>query len=185
MFWIEFGVNRLSKPRIHFTDPHVENKFKHLDEDIQEALQSLFRKANESITIYGFTLRAFSKRNKGIFSRDIISRQKNNIHIVVFGEGTENFQVEFPANRITRYEWVTKENGRPGIDPKMKGDGNFHIKAVVIDKRYVYIGSANFSHTAFNWSAEWGITIESCEMANELERYGKYLIDEKMVEKKI
>ena len=73
MFWIEFGVvNKLSKPRIHFTDPHVENKFKHNDEDIQESLKSLFRKANESITIYGFQLKAFTKKNKDIFWRDII-----------------------------------------------------------------------------------------------------------------
>ena len=47
----------------------------------------------------------------------------------------------------------------------------FHIKAVAVDKNMMYIGSANFSKTAMEHSAECGIFINSPDCYESLMAY--------------
>ena len=59
----------------------------------------------------------------------------------------------------------------------------FHLKAIIVDRRFVYIGSANLSENAISKSAEWGVISDSPDLAFEIERYLEYLIQsEKLVE---
>ena len=51
----------------------------------------------------------------------------------------------------------------------------FHIKAVVVDDTYIYIGSANLSINAMTNSSEWGLTGNSPDIALSLVNYLKEL----------
>lgn len=53
----------------------------------------------------------------------------------------------------------------------------FHIKAVVVDDTYIYIGSANLSINAMTNSSEWGLTGNSPDIALSLVNYLKELED--------
>ncbi len=46
-----------------------------------------------------------------------------------------------------------------------------HVKAMVIDKRYVYIGSHNLTHSALKYNNELSVMIDSAELAGEIAAY--------------
>ena len=46
-----------------------------------------------------------------------------------------------------------------------------HVKAMVIDKRYVYIGSHNLTHSALKYNNELSVMIDSAELAGEITAY--------------
>ena len=46
-----------------------------------------------------------------------------------------------------------------------------HVKAVVIDGRYVYIGSHNLTQSALRHNNELSVLIDSPEMASEITSY--------------
>ena len=50
----------------------------------------------------------------------------------------------------------------------------FHIKAVAVDKNMMYIGSANFSKTAMEHSAECGLFINSPDCYESLMSYTQF-----------
>lgn len=46
-----------------------------------------------------------------------------------------------------------------------------HVKAMVIDRRYVYIGSHNLTHSALKYNNELSVLIDSTELAGEITAY--------------
>lgn len=149
-------------PRIVFTDP--SGSFDHLDETLESALRSLIRKARHSIDIHGFSLAAFY--DSEIFDRDIVPRLESGARLRVFGHVQS--EVRNVARVFSRY---------PGEYYFWTGGGFYHIKAIVVDSRYVYIGSANISRAAMRENAEWGAIYESNEVASEIERYTEHLVE--------
>jgi phosphatidylserine/phosphatidylglycerophosphate/cardiolipin synthase-like enzyme len=53
----------------------------------------------------------------------------------------------------------------------------FHIKAIIVDDVWIYIGSANMSWNAMSNSVEWGIVAHSPDICGELNGYLEELID--------
>ena len=148
--------------RIVFTDP--SGSFDHLDETLESALRSLIRKARHSIDIHGFSLAAFY--DSEIFDRDIVPRLESGARLRVFGHVQS--EVRNVARVFSRY---------PAECYYWTGGGLYHIKAIVVDSRYVYIGSANISRAAMRENAEWGAIYESNEVASEIERYTEHLVE--------
>jgi len=69
-------------------------------------------------------------------------------------------------------------------DPRTVAPGskiNLHAKCVIVDARYVLIGSANFTHNAHARSIELGVLIEDTNIAVELTRQWDGLIDNGLV----
>jgi len=50
-----------------------------------------------------------------------------------------------------------------------------HVKAMVIDSRYVYLGSHNLTQSALKYNNELSIMVESTELAEEITAYLKSL----------
>jgi phosphatidylserine/phosphatidylglycerophosphate/cardiolipin synthase-like enzyme len=51
-----------------------------------------------------------------------------------------------------------------------------HVKATVIDDRYVFIGSHNLTHSALSRNNELSVVIDSPELAREVTAYLKDLV---------
>ena len=150
--------------RIVFTDP--SGSFDHLDETLESALRSLIRKARHTIDIHGYSLAAFY--DSEIFDRDIVPRLESGARLRVYGH------VESEARKVAG---VFSRIRSPPECYFWSGGGLYHIKAIVVDSRYVYIGSANISRAAMRENAEWGAIYESNEVASEIERYTEHLVE--------
>lgn len=46
-----------------------------------------------------------------------------------------------------------------------------HVKTLVIDRRYVYLGSHNLTHSALKYNNELSVLIDSAELADEITSY--------------
>ena len=77
--------------------------------------------------------------------------------------------------------WCFKMLKEAGIDVYYDNLTTYtHAKAIVIDKKIVIMGSANWSENAFSRNVETNVLIRSEELANEiLEYFNKIKIDEK------
>ena len=54
-------------------------------------------------------------------------------------------------------------------------DSFFHIKAMIVDRKHIYLGSANFSISALTKNAETGLFFEDEDVAESLIQYAEHL----------
>jgi phosphatidylserine/phosphatidylglycerophosphate/cardiolipin synthase-like enzyme len=57
----------------------------------------------------------------------------------------------------------------------------YHIKAIIIDGLYIYIGSANLSKNALQNSAELGIFLENRKIAESISNFTQHLIESELL----
>ena len=122
--------------RILFTDP--TGSFEHDDEHLAEGIFSLFRKARHSIHIHGFSLTGFY--DEQTFDKPILDALNRNVELKVFGDKKD--QVNFIKSVYRDYNvqcyYFNRHNTK----------SLYHIKAIIIDDLYIYVGSANLSNNA-------------------------------------
>ena len=65
----------------------------------------------------------------------------------------------------------------PSVSASYWADENslFHIKSLIIDRKHIYVGSANFSISALTKNAETGLFFEDENIANALIQYAEEL----------
>lgn len=151
--------------RILFTDP--TGSFDSTDESLKEGLLNLIRKARHTISIHGFSLAGFHQGE--LFDADIVSRLKRGVELSVFGNNES--EVRLIASVFSQYElrchyWAAPP---PAI---------YHVKAIVVDERYAYVGSANMSRNALERNSEVGLFLEDNRLATEISRYSAHLVDQ-------
>lgn len=96
----------------------------------------------------------------------VLKNIRPNIHIYTNDKGTaERLQAMFScvSSSVEVSYWI-KENS------------SFHIKSIVVDRKDVYIGSANFSISALKENAEVGLFFESESIAESLIDYAETLM---------
>jgi len=151
--------------RILFTDP--TDSFEHDDEHLAEGIFSLFRKARHSIHIHGFSLTGFY--DEQTFDKPILDALNRNVELKVFGDKKD--QVNFIKSVYRDYNvqcyYFNRHNTK----------SLYHIKAIIIDDLYIYVGSANLSNNALYNSAELGLFMENRKVIDSLSRYTNHLID--------
>ena len=67
------------------------------------------------------------------------------------------------------------------LDKKAKKQSLYHPKAIVVDERLMYIGSANISQNAMKNSVEIGVIIEDTGQCIELKKFVNYLIEKMLI----
>lgn len=140
------------------------------DHKYYEALLSGIRKANKSITGCFFIFKVSEKRNDlpMVIIRELIAAHKRGVTVFLEleqaspGKGNVHEQNRKAATLLSE----------AGI--KVRFDApktTTHVKAMVIDNRYVYIGSHNLTQSALKYNNELSIMVASPELAAEITAY--------------
>ena len=156
------------RARILFTDP--SKTFAYQDESLKEGILNLIRKARHSISIHGYSLAGFFTGD--IFDRDLVSSLKKGVKLTVHGNNDDEIRLiksVFSQYNPLCYRWAP---------PPPNDNSIYHIKAIVIDERYLYIGSANMSRKALDSNSEVGLILEDNQLASEVTRYSKHLVEQ-------
>lgn len=155
--------------------------------DTAVVLRELFARAERSVLVAGFRfdggrqlfepLRA-AMRDKGVVVRMFLHLDDR--PGCTADESARRGVAEFLAT-----SWPA-DGPRPAIyyDPRTVAPGssiNLHAKHVVVDDRYVLIGSANFTHNAMSRSIEAGVLIDDPALAGGLARQWQGLVDGRLV----
>ena len=154
--------------RIQFTDP--TKSFQHDDETLKEGILNLIRKARNNISIHGYYLSGFYEQE--MFDIVLVEAIKRGVKLTVFG-GKENHVTKiynvFSMHNPICYFWNNiSKNER----------AEYHLKAIIVDDLYIYLGSANLTRNGLENSAEVGLIFENDYVCRQIERYAEHLVDE-------
>jgi phosphatidylserine/phosphatidylglycerophosphate/cardiolipin synthase-like enzyme len=161
--------------RVHAADKGHQGKVSLLqDHKYYDALISGIRKAKKDITGCFFLFKV-SEKNDGLPLKivdELIAAKKRGVSISIELE-------QDAGGRGTVYEQNRKAAvlmSDAGI--KVRFDApktTTHVKAMVIDGRYVYLGSHNLTQSALKYNNELSVMIDSAELAEEVSAYLKSL----------
>jgi phosphatidylserine/phosphatidylglycerophosphate/cardiolipin synthase-like enzyme len=103
----------------------------------------------------------------------LIGAAKRGVRVELFLDQAEDEEFSTEANR-----GVGSELRKHGIAVRFDSPGRTtHTKLVVIDRRYVFLGSHNFTHSALRHNNEASVLIESPKLAEEALAYIKHIED--------
>ena len=156
---------RIEDAKVHFTDPVGE--FPHKTYDMENALLDMVQKARRSISIMSYSLPTYD--SSWFLYNSLKKGITKGLSINVYAHS--NTEVHRLVNSFAGYQKIK------GWYWNADATDLFHIKAIIVDSRYVYIGSANLSKNAISNSAEWGVISDSPDLAIEINRYLRYLVD--------
>lgn len=142
------------------------NRFEfYLDEPVAENVVRLIQEADESIVMgmyYYMTPRALAVNE---VTEALVAAKERGVEVEVGLEGREDVE----GWSQDAYEKLKEAE----IEVRYYEDEAIqHIKAIVVDSRYVFVGSQNISYSALvgeNW--ESGVMFESKKIAKKLRRY--------------
>jgi phosphatidylserine/phosphatidylglycerophosphate/cardiolipin synthase-like enzyme len=99
----------------------------------------------------------------------LIRAAKRGVRVRAFLDISEEDDFSTEANRT-----VAADLRRHGISVQFDSPGRTtHTKLVIIDQRYVFVGSHNFTHSALRHNNEASVLIESPQLAQEALAYLK------------
>ena len=155
---------RLGRSSLHFNDP--AGGFEQESFNLEEAISSLIRGAKEYVHLISFSLPAYN--------------QNWYLHAAIEHAVSKGARLEVHANNFTEVCGLIsrhRNRGARGWAYSNPEGGIFHIKAIMVDGRKLYLGSANLSENAISESAEWGIISDSPDICMQLESYLRHLED--------
>ncbi|RYZ78690.1 MAG: hypothetical protein EOP04_29225, partial [Proteobacteria bacterium] len=159
--------------------------------DTKIVVGDLFRRANKSITISGYSF----YRGNEIFEElaeklsmtpDFTVRIFLNLTQDASVTGSEADLVTKRKEEFFRYNWPWQKKPDLYYDPRSMNSDNsikavLHAKCIVSDCEDLYIGSANFSEAAHSRNIEAGVLIKSTSLARKLEKHFLGLIEADLV----
>ncbi len=140
------------------------------DHTYYDALISGIRKAKKEITGCFFLFKASETRNNLPMTivSELIAARKRGVNVTIeLEQATTGKGTVYEQNR--RAATLMADAGiKVRFDtPKT----TTHVKALVIDSRYVYIGSHNLTQSALKYNNELSVMIDSTEFAAEVTSY--------------
>lgn len=160
---MELMVN-IEDAQVHFSDSYGE--YKHSTVDVETSIEQLILRAEKTIHLICFSMP--TERESWWLFPSLDRKMKDpikNIKLTVHSHHSSEAE-----NLVRRYENCSGWSYKPTNDSDF-----FHIKAIIVDGKYIYIGSANFSDNAINNSTEWGIVAYSADTCIELEKFLRFL----------
>tara|TARA_B100000029_G_C17574958_1_gene957853 strand:+ start:1270 stop:1767 length:498 start_codon:yes stop_codon:yes gene_type:complete len=153
---------RFGRSSLHFNDPTGD--FEQESYNLEEAITSLIRGAKEYVHLVSFSLPTY---NQNWYLYPAIEYAVSN-----------GARLTVHANNHTEVKRLIgrhRNRGARGWAYTNPEGGIFHIKAIMVDGRKLYLGSANLSENAISESSEWGIISESPDICRQLESYLRHL----------
>ena len=128
--------------------------------ELEEGLMEIMSRAKRKIILCTCE---FNSKSDFLLTQKISEKLNVNCEIIVYGNNRKQLNAlrnsfESPSLKVNLWN--------PPNEKSL-----FHIKAVLIDDTFVYIGSANLSINAMSNSAEWGITGNSSDLCKSLQEY--------------
>ena len=155
------------EPRISFTWPSlVEGTF---GINLVDDINRLVRKTKFELVIMAYNLNVSSDFFLQQTIRDRLRMCKPKVKLFC-----DNFNTASSFADLFN-DWRTELDVWYWTDPS-HSYSKFHIKAIAVDKSHLYIGSANFSETAMEDSAECGLFLTSPDSYESLISYTDKLI---------
>jgi phosphatidylserine/phosphatidylglycerophosphate/cardiolipin synthase-like enzyme len=156
---------------VHAIDKGHKGKITMLaDHKYHDALISGIRNSNKEITGCFFLFKASESRGNLPMAivRELIAARRRGV--------TVSIELEQDAGgKGTVYEQNRKAAtlmSEAGIKVRFDAPKKItHVKAMVIDGRYVYIGSHNLTHSALKFNNELSVMVDSPELAAEVNSY--------------
>jgi len=144
------------------------------DHKYSDALISGIRKAKKEITGCFFLFKASETRNNlpmAIVSELIAARKRGVNVIIELEQGADGKGTVYEQNRK-----AATLMSAAGITVRFDAPKTItHVKALVIDGRYVYLGSHNLTQSALKYNNELSVMIDSPALAEEVAAYLKNL----------
>jgi phosphatidylserine/phosphatidylglycerophosphate/cardiolipin synthase-like enzyme len=154
--------------RIAFTWPEgpIPDGFR----DLESTLEKMISSAVDTIDIMTYSQNTDVRFVLNRSIEQAIRKNKPKIRIFTDSKTDAEGMLERYTGLGSELEcWYWNQSGNPY--------SKFHIKAILVDNFRVYMGSANFSETAMEASAECGAFFRSREAATSLRHYITGLID--------
>lgn len=140
------------------------------DHKYYEALLSGIRKAKKSIAGCFFIFKVSEKRNDlpMVIIRELIAAHKRGVTVFLQLEQASPGKGNVYEQNRKAATLLSEAGIKVRFDaPKT----TMHVKAMVIDNRYVYIGSHNLTQSALKYNNELSIMVDSPELADEITAY--------------
>lgn len=137
--------------------------------DYYPYLKSHFQKAQKKIvgTIYLFRATSYRNNEPADLLRELIAARKRDVAVEVVidlsGDDNESREANLKAGRLLEQAGVIVHLDREDVAT--------HAKTFVIDDRYCFVGSHNFTHAAMTKNEEVSVFIDSPEMARKLTEF--------------
>lgn len=152
-----------------FSAPSVAAGIEFLkNEEYFHALENKIRSAKEEIVVSVYVFRTTeSKRNLAAKVRDeLIAAASRGIKVTVYLEKEKRERKGSSLNDGNAYtaRILAKGGVRVSFDDPDKVS---HSKVVIVDGRYVFIGSHNLTDSALRWNNEASVLIDSKEIARD------------------
>lgn len=175
-----------ARPEIILTGPDFGDT---MTRDTRASVRELFESARRSILIVGYTFHESAPIFEPLAERmaghpDLTVRLIVNVH-PQRGRTVDQTLVSF-ARDFWRSSWPY--HPRPEVYYAQESPGGqaaglarIHAKMIVVDYLYVYIGSADFTMAAFHRNLEFGLKLESENLAYTLMFYFERLVESRLV----
>lgn len=158
--------------------PEVDNGKITILED-RRYFETLIKKiegAKKDIHISMYIFKTSGKKiNSAVRVRDAIinaARQGVIVKVLLEREGEKGSSLNYEN------EYTAKKLGKGGVEVYFESPGErTHVKAVVIDGKYTFIGSHNLTASALQHNNELSLMIESEEVAGEIVKYIEAIIN--------
>lgn len=148
----------------HTTDPVLL-----VDSDYFDSLIHHIRQAKKRIDVAMFLFKTTDspKNRPAIIVGELLKAKARGVAVAVLLEQSGHDQELNSENRKTAE--ILKRGGIAVVFDQP--ETTTHAKLVIIDQRYVFLGSHNFSHAALAYNHESSLLIDSQDMAMQLLRY--------------
>lgn len=139
------------------------------DQRYYDTLTSFIRNADRQIDLAMFLFKTTDspKNRPAAIANELIAAQKRGVHVRVV---LEKSGYDEKINKINRKiaGKLTKNKVKVQFDSKNKTS---HMKLVVVDNRFCFIGSHNLTHAALTYNHEFSVLIDSHVLAQELQQF--------------
>lgn len=130
--------------------------------------------AKEEIRIVAFLFKtdSFKGNSARTLLEELIAARRRGIKVRVLLE-REGRSSRFPAGDLGQAnELTSRELARAGIEVEFDSPRKrTHAKVVMIDRRFVFLGSHNLTKSAFKYNNELSVLIDSPPLAQEISAY--------------
>lgn len=138
------------------------------DQDYYPTAKKLIDDADESIFVIAFEMKYYdrypdSKTNQLIEA--LIDAQNRGVNVRVL---TDEYLDKYDSGASNLVRMLRQK----GVDARLDGsERTTHAKVLVVDGKYVLLGSTNWSFTSFEKNAEANVLVHSKGLASDFERY--------------
>jgi phosphatidylserine/phosphatidylglycerophosphate/cardiolipin synthase-like enzyme len=140
------------------------------NKDYYPVLKHHFQRAEKKIegTIYLFRITSFPDNEPADLMRELIAARKRNVDVNLILDLAPESGKEYNEANLHAGQLLKKA----GIQIRFDTSGVVtHAKTFVIDDRYCFVGSHNFTHSALATNEEMSLFIDSPDLASKISEF--------------